>query len=225
MAHYLGRGPGHRQSDDPQHPLADARCRPYATGKLGGSTEGRGGRILLAEASGFRGERAVHAPTLHDCTAGTVVPAGPDDGGVGNARLKICCIFSDRMIREKPPSSISLPMGWGPTRRWFAFSAGFTVSSSFTASSIIQQRSTSICTIRISTSTAPSPFLRGHAEPSATSSIRRRISPATTDHVEFIFNHRLVSVVERMERLMSREHGPLTPGRIQGRAAPISTPA
>ena len=36
-----------------------------------------------------------------------------------------------------------------------------------------------------------------------------------TDHIEFIFNHRLVSVVERMERLMSREHGPLTPGRIQ----------
>ena len=36
-----------------------------------------------------------------------------------------------------------------------------------------------------------------------------------TDHVEFMFNHRLVPVAERMARLMSRENGPLTPGRIQ----------
>ena len=36
-----------------------------------------------------------------------------------------------------------------------------------------------------------------------------------TDHVEFMFNHRLVPVAERMERLMSRENGTLTPGRIQ----------
>ena len=36
-----------------------------------------------------------------------------------------------------------------------------------------------------------------------------------TSHVQFMFNHRLVPVAERMERLMSREKGPLTPGRIQ----------
>ena len=36
-----------------------------------------------------------------------------------------------------------------------------------------------------------------------------------TDHVEFMFNHRKVPVVARMEKLISREHGALTPGRIQ----------